>query len=138
MNFLRKRLGLVAAVAVVLMLLPALATVLLLWLGGSGGNDRGESGLCGDAAYRVTATVADTSEVFLELEVADPVAGRTWQVRWRDDRFGSHTFDLQTDASGRLATRTVMGTTDDGDMLREVSFRPVGSEGWCTVRGHID
>jgi hypothetical protein len=137
MTFLRNRLGLIAIVAVVLMLVPAVTTVLVLLLGTSRGNGTA-SGTCGDAAYRVTTEVADSSEVFLELELVDRVPDRTWQVRWRDDRYGTYAVDVPTDASGRLVTRTAMGDIDDGDMLREVSFRPVGSEGWCTVRGHID
>jgi hypothetical protein len=137
MKFLRQRLGLIAAVTIVLMIVPVLATVLVVWLG-SGDGGRSESGTCGEAAYRVSTTIADSSEVFLELELVDRVPDRTWQVRWRDERFGSYTFDAETDASGRLATRTVMGDTDDGDMLREVAFRPAGSEVWCSVQGHID
>lgn len=137
MNFLRNRLGLIAIVAIVLMLVPALTTALVLLLGTGGGNGTA-SGRCGDAAYRVTTVVSDSSEVFLELELVDRVPDRTWQVRWRDDRYGTYAVEEPTDASGRLVTRTAMGDTDDGDMLREVSFRPEGTEAWCTVRGSID
>lgn len=137
MSFLRNRRGLIAVVAIVLMLVPAVTTVLVLLLGTGRENDTA-SGTCGDAAYRVTTQVSESSEVFLELELVDRVPDRTWQVRWRDDRYGTYAVDVPTDASGRLVTRTAMGDTDDGDMLREVSFRPEGTEAWCTVRGSID
>ena len=137
MNFLRNRLGLIAVVAIVLMLVPAVTTVLVLLLG-TGDGAGTASGRCGDATYRVTTVVSDSSEVFLELELADRVPDRTWNVRWRDDRYGTYAVDVPTGASGRLVTRTAMGDTDDGDMLREVSFRPEGTEAWCTVRGSID
>lgn len=137
MRFLRNRLGLIAIVAVALMLVPAVTTVLVLLLG-TGRGTGPTSGTCGDAAYRVTTEVSESSEVFLELELVDRTPGRTWQVRWRDDRYGTYAIDVPTDASGRFVTRTAMGDTDDGDMLREVSFRPVGTDAWCTVRGSTD
>lgn len=137
MNFLRNRLGLIAVIAIALMLVPAVTTALVLLLG-TGRGTGAASGSCGEAAYRVTTEVADSSEVFLELELVDQVPDRTWQVRWRDDRYGTYAIDVPTDTSGRLVARTAMGDTDDGDMLREVSFRPVGGETWCTVRGGID
>ena len=137
MRFLRQRLGLIAAVTIVLMVVPVVATVVVLWVG-SDESRQPSSGTCDGAAFRVSTAVSESSEVFLELALADRVLGRTWEIRWRDDRFGSYSLEAETDADGRLARRTVMGDTDDGDMLREVSFRPLGSEGWCTVRAQLD